>query len=194
MTYTVDEIYLDFDSDSAWDAYEALRNIPGAFPRAVSRALNRTLEFMRTESVDQTKKRYFVKAGDVRKTITLKKSNSGNLFGAMVSRSPRRTLADYKITPRSPNLGKRKLMGAVKQEGGLKTLPQGTFLISTPNTGVLPFIRVRKGKWGIQKVMSPSIPQIVKNTETYWTVQRKAQNIFEKRLKHEVLSILGAFK
>ena len=53
-------------------ANNALRHIPGAFPKAVALATNRTLEGLRTDAVSETKERYFVKAGDVRKTLTLK--------------------------------------------------------------------------------------------------------------------------
>ena len=174
-------------------AYQALRSIPGAFPRAVAAAANRTLETMRTDTARETKERYFVKSGDVRKTLTLRKARSGSLSGAMISRGSRKNISKYQITPRTPQAGRRKgFKGAVKREGGLKPLPEGTFMINTPNAGYVLFTRIRPGRsWrNIKHVHSPSIPQIIKNDETVDAVQAHAEEVFVKRLNHEVMRML----
>lgn len=182
----VDQAYLN-------NAYKALRSIPGAFPRAVAAASNRTLETMRTDTVRETKERYFAKPGDIRKTITLKKASVGNLSGVMLSRGTRKNLTKYQVTPKSPQAGRKKgFMGAVKREGGLKPLPKGTFMINTPNAGPVLFVRTSSGKWGIKHVHSPSIPQIIKNKETVDAVETHAHKVFIERLNHEVLRMLGA--
>ena len=66
--------------------------------------------------------------------------------------------------------------------------------MDTPNAGNVLFRRIRPGKsWSnIEHVVSPSIPQIVKNKETVTVVEKRAREVFEKRLEHEVMRFLGA--
>ena len=183
----------EFDEDLV-RAYQLLKKIPGAFPQAVSNAVNRTLETVRSEAVRGTAGRYFVKQGEVRKTIDLKKTSAGNLHGAMISRGKRKRLQEYKLTPNSPAGNKKGFKGAVMREGGLKPLPKGTFMMNTPTAGWLLFNRIRPGKgWGnIEHIGSPSIPQIIKNRETFAEMQLRADRVFWQRLDHEVMRILGA--
>ena len=171
-------------------ANNALRRISGAFPRAVANATNRTLEGLRTDAVSETKDRYFVKAGDVRKTLTLKKANSANMAGVMLSRGARKSLAEYKLTPTAPRKGRQAaLKGAVKRDG-LKSL--GNAFLVRRGGKYRPYIRTSSGRWGIEPLISPAIPQIIKNEEAVKLMEQKAGQRFEKRLDHEVLRLLGA--
>jgi len=149
---------------------------------------------MRTEAAQETSGRYFAKSGEVKSTITLKHASAGNLHGAMISRGGRKKLQQYKLTPNNPTGKQRGFRGAVKREGGLKPLPKGTFMMNTPTAGWVLFRRIRQGKgWGnIEHIVSPSIPQIVKNEETVAVVEKRAREVFEKRLDHEVMRLLGA--
>ena len=189
-------IYLEI---TEWDerlsnAYQLLKKIPGAFPQAVSNAVNRTLETVRSEAVRGTAGRYFVKQGEVRKTIQLKKTSAGNLHGAMVSRGKRKKLQEYKLTPNSPAGNKKGFKGAVMREGGLKSFPKSAFMMNTPTAGWLLFNRIRPGKgWGnIEYYGSPSVPQIIKNRETVAEMEARADRVFWQRLDHEVMRIIGA--
>ena len=190
-------IYLEI---TEWDerlsnAYQLLKKIPGAFPQAVSNAVNRTLETIRSEAVRGTAGRYFVKQGEIRKTIELKKTSAGNLHGAMISRGKRKKLQEYRLTPNSPAGNKKGFKGAVMREGGLKPLPKSAFMINTPNSGWLLFNRIRPGKgWKnvVEHIGSPSIPQIIKNRETIDEMNKRADRVFWQRLDHEAMRILGA--
>ena len=165
----------------------ALKYIKGAFPRAAASTVNRVLEGMRTDTIAETKSRYFAKSSDIRKTITLKKTSSGNLNGAMISKGNRKSLADYQLIPKSPKKGMKGLQGAVKTDG-LKNI-SGGFLVKRGGK-YKPYIRTGSGKWSIQSIISPAIPQIIKNDETVENMEQKASERFEKRLDHEVMRIL----
>lgn len=174
-------------------AYNLLRHINGGFPRTVAAAVNRTLESMKTETVRETQEKYFVKPGEIRKTLKLRKASAGNFQGTMFSKGGRRKLSNYQLTPRRPQTGRKNVFqGAVKRAGGLKTLPEDTFMMNTPNAGYVLFRRVRPGRrWqNITHVHSPAIPQIIKNKETVLTVEKKTQEVFERRLNHEVFRML----
>lgn len=185
------------DENSLERAYQLLKHINGGFEHAVAMAVNRTLEGVRTDAVRETAGRYFVKSGEVRKTIKINKASSGNLGGSMVSRGGRRKLSQYQLTPKTPQAGRNKTFkGAVKRDGGLKPLPQGTFMMNTPTAGLLLFIRTATGRsWkNIKHVHSPSIPQIIKNEETVEIVEMQAQERFAKRLDHEVMRMLKVLR
>lgn len=171
-------------------ANAALQRVPGAFPRAVASAANRAADGMRTDAVRETKEKYFVKAGDVRKTITFRKATAGSMIAEMISRGKRKGLREYKLSPASPRRGQRpQLKGAVKRSGGLK--PLGPAFLVRRGSGYVPFYRTGKGRWSMEGLVSPSIPQIVKNKETVKVIETKGAERFEKRLDHEVLRLLG---
>lgn len=175
-------------TDGLERANKALAHIRGAFPRAVAAASNRVLEGMRTDVIAETKERYFAKPSEIRKTLTLKKTSANSLQGAMISRGARKSLADYNLTPKSPKKGMKGIQGAVKRDG-IKNIP-GAFLLRH-GAKYKPYVRTGRGKFGIKMLVSPAIPQILKNEETIKIVEQKASERFEKRLDHEVLRVLG---
>ena len=181
-------------------AVSGLRSVQSRFPQALARAVNRTMDGMRTDAVQETHKKYFVSAKDVRASISFRKASAGNLMGAMVSKGKRHSLADYKLTPSTPIIGKEyALKGAVKRSGGLKPL-RGAFLVKRKGGRYFPFHRIEssagatsnEGKRykGIQSLISPSMPQIIKNEETVQAMERGAEERFTKRVEHEISLIL----
>ncbi|GHV45258.1 hypothetical protein FACS1894204_03910 [Synergistales bacterium] len=177
---------INISSEQLERANKALRGIPGAFPKAIASATNRAIEGMRTDAASETSKRYHAKSSDIRKTMTLKRASAQNLQGVMLSRGSRRSLADYKLTGKSGGL-----MGAVKKDG-LKSL--GDAFLITKGGKARPYVRTNGGRWGMEPLVSPSIPQIVKNEETVTAMEKGASERFTKRLDHEVLRLLGAFQ
>ncbi len=179
-------------SDTALErANSALKKILEDSPRAIARAVNRTMDGLRTDAVRETTQKYFVKAKDVRASISFRKANPGSLMGAMVSKGKRHSLADYQLTPSKPRLGRpMPLKGAVKREGGLKPLGPA-FLVKRSGGRYFPFYRIGKGKWKMNSLISPSIPQIIKNEETVKAMEQGAEERFRTRLDHEVMQLLG---
>lgn len=171
-------------------AVSGLRSVQSQFPLAVARAANRTMYGMGTDAAHETAKRYFVKFGDVKKSIEYRKATASNLLGTMISRGKRHSLADYQLTPKSPQAGKKAMLkGAVKREGGLKPLGPA-FLIKRAGGKYFPFYRVASGSGnkykGIQSLISPSMPQIIKNEETVRAMEHGAEERFRTRIQHEV--------
>ena len=193
-------INLQITDNALAHANSALRKILTDSPKAVARAVNRTMEGLRTDAVKETRKKYFVSAKDVRASISFRKANAGNLMGAMVSKGKRHSLADYKLTPNTPKPGgKTVLKGAVKTDGGLKELRKA-FLVKRAGGRYVPFYRLHSGAGssnqyrhkGIRAFISPSMPQIIKNKETVEVMEKGAEQRFSKRLNHEILQLFGA--
>ena len=181
-------------------ANTALRRILSETPQAVARTINRTVEGLKTDAARETSRRYFVKATDVRASMSPKKASSGNLQGAMVSKDKRHLLDYYKLTPTSPNPGgKTEIKGAVKTAGGLKTL-KSAFLVRRAGGTYFPFVRVGSGAGssnqyrykGIRSLIAPALPQIIKNRDTVKAMRMGAEERFIKRLDHEILRLFGA--
>ena len=179
---------INLSSEGLQQASALLSAVKNGFPKAISLAVNRTLEGMKTDAVKETQEKYFAKPSDIRKTLTLKKTNQGNLVGMMISKGTRKTLADYQLTPKTPRKGSQILQGAVKR-GGLKTL-RDAFLVRRGGK-YKPYVRNGSGKWNIQPLISPAIPQIMKNDKTVASLEVKATERFEKRLNHEVARMLN---
>ena len=184
-------IKIEVSNESLSRANSMLSHVRTRFPQAVARAVNRTMDGMRTDAVRGTTAKYFVKSSAVRASLSFRKAAPGNLMGAMISRGKRHTLADYKMTPTTPRAGKKpQLRGAVKKEGGLKSLGSA-FLARRSGGGYAPFLRVGSGKYDLRSLISPSMPQIIKNEETVKAIQEGAQDRFSKRLDHEIMRIIG---
>ncbi len=178
-------------------ANHVLRRILSESPKAVARAVNRTMDGLRTDAVRETTQKYFVKAKDVRASLSFRKATSGNLMGAMVSKGRRHSLADYQLTPSTPKPGGKTLLkGAVKRAGGLKSLKYG-FLVRRAGVKYFPFYRIgydqqHRQRGEIRSYISPSMPQIINNDETVEAMQHGAEERFAKRLNHEIMQLLGA--
>ena len=175
-------------------ANAALKKILAESPKAIARAVNRTMDGLRTDAVQETHKKYYVSAKEVRSSISFRKASAGNLMGAMVSKGKRHSLADYQLTPKTPTAGKKSaLKGAVKREGGLKSLGPA-FLVKRAGGRYFPFYRVGASGGqrfkGIQSLISPSMPQIIKNEETVCVMEQKGEERFRTRIEHEVEYIL----
>ncbi len=189
-------IKIEVSNESLLRANSMLSHVRTRFPRTVARAVNRTMDGMRTDAVRGTTAKYFVKAGAVRASLSFRKATPGNLMGAMVSQGKRHSLADYKLTPTTPTKGKRpNVKGAVKKAGGLKPLSRA-FLVKRGGGRYFPYYRIgydsgNRQRGEIRSYISPSMPQIIKNEETVKAIQEGAQDRFSKRLDYEVMRILG---
>lgn len=179
------------DGDKYDRAIDLITRAMSKSPRAVAAAVNRTLEGIRTSAVRETNRKYFASAKDIRDTITLKRASAGNLMGEMNARGYRHSLADYKLTPNAPKFGKKtQLKGAVKREGGLKSLGDA-FLVKRAGGKWVPFTRIHSGAGmgkygGIRALISPGYPQIIGNKGTNELLSNQAEQLFLQRLEHEL--------
>ena len=184
-------IEINIDTSQIERAQKLLSHIPGAFERARGAAIARTLQHMKAKAAQLTSAKYYAKSGEIKRTI--KTQRRGNNSGVMTSRGPKKSIADYKISPTRQKLGRNqgKLRGAVKRDGGLKSLGK-SFLIPVGGR-LLPYIRVGKGRWDIKRLMSPAIPQIIGNEEVTRELSQETSRYFSERLNHEVMRQLGGF-
>ena len=166
-------------------ARAALAGIDNGFSKAVDTSLKRASVGFVTDLVRGTTTRYHAKASVVRACISRKFARLSDLNVLISVRGKRKSIREYKLVPSSQKTKKRKaLMGAVKTDG-LKSLGNAFFV------GNKPFFRDPDG---LRPIISPSVPQIVKNKETVKEASTGATTRFRKQLDHEIIRLLGGLK
>lgn len=181
-------ITVKLDTSGITQAIKLLAHIPGAYDRAANRALKRAMEAMKAETVRSGTAKYHIKAGEVRKTLTITPGSRGSM--RLVSRGERKSLADYYMTPKRPGKHNKGIKAAVKRTG-IKSL-RGAFLVNIRGR-YLPFVRVGRGKWDIRHLSSVAVPQIAGNEEVSQQVTDRGAEVFSERLNHEVMRELGVY-
>lgn len=174
-------------------ANRALAGIPGAAVRAIGATINKAIEGARTDATRAAKDIYHVKSSDIRRAIMVKRASPSKLEALMRAQGQRRSISEYKLTPRSPEKGIPDVQAAVKREGGMKDIPKA-FIAKRGGSGYTAFIRDGVGRYGIRRLTSPAIPQLLGNPDVVREVEEKSVERVHKALDHEILRLLGAFE
>ena len=168
-------------------AQKILSNMPGAYNRAVNAALRRTLQQMKIQASRLTREKYYLKAGEVNKTLSM--SVSG-MTGRVTSRGKKLPISEYYVSPKSRIKNMKGVRAAVKRDG-IKFINKA-FLIRLGGAGkYYPYVRVGPARWDIRRIMSPAVPQAMGNPEIISELEEFAGEKFNERLSHEVMRQLG---
>ncbi|MDR1509229.1 MAG: hypothetical protein LBS53_06285 [Synergistaceae bacterium] len=149
-------------------------------------ALHRVGDGLKTDAVKETKQRYHLLPGEIRKHLLLKKAAGVNQSVSLVSTGRRKPIPEYKAQ------GEGKSLRVAVRTTGMKTLKTG-FIADKDGRKTIMFLPQGQGNPAMP-VISPSVPQAIANKETRSMMEKQAHERFEKRLDHEILRLLGAFK
>ncbi len=153
--------------------------------RAVSRALNRAVAGVKTDTVKASREEYNVKATRVRKSFKIKKAGNSVLEAAAVSSGSKIPLIHFGARPNKPR-GRRPVAGAtvqVKQQR--KNIPHSfAATMGTGHTGL--YRRKGKGRLPIEELYGPAVPHMVDNDNVLAEIKENAVGRFNKNLYHEV--------
>lgn len=165
-------------------------------PTVIMRALNRASDSARTEVTKQAMENYFVPSGEVRKTIKITRATRDQLQAIITSKATRRELIAFKVSPKNPRHKNppKVLKVAVKKEGGLKEL-LGAFVAKGVSTGKPHVLkRTSEERYPIHIKYGPSVPEMIgtnlKNRGFKTLIEKKVQEIYERRLDHEIKRVL----
>ena len=180
---------IKIDAKELERAQKVLSGIPGGYKRAVNAALRRTLQQMKTQAAKLTREKYYLKAGEVNKTLSV--SVSG-MTGRVTSRGKRLPISEYYVSPKTRVKNMKGLRAAVKRDG-VKFINKA-FLVRLGGAGkYYPYVRVGKARWDIRRIMSPAVPQAMGNPEIISELEEFSGEKFNERLQHEVMRQLGVF-
>lgn len=185
---------------------DALERIGREFPKATSRALNRTMSTVKTQMVRDGSKRYKIKAGELRKASgKISKANVRRLLASFKASGKRfplvKFVTDAVVSRSMEQLGK-KLRSRPKQitatiTRGAKAKYRGAFaaIVAAGGEGLSHTgIFVRTGKKmksnpkrdAIKQLSAASLPQMFGGTWERLIKSPDVRAILEKNLKHEI--------
>ena len=179
------DIQITATSEQIEKAMQMLESIPGSAEKALSLALNRSLEATKTEAVRAASQEYTAKQKSIRPLIKLKKSGAKSPEAEISSVGRRINTMEFKVAPKTDTTGnKRKPIRVQVKKGGGATLTR-----SFVHDGRV-FTRIGSTGKHIRPLYSPAVPQMLNNEHVVERTEKKAVETVEKRLDHEVGRIL----
>lgn len=158
--------FIQIDSWGAEEALEemqnALEHVKGGALKSMRRALTKTAQGVRTDSIRKVREEFKIAASELRKKTSVKKSLSGDHPNVEVKFSDRKSvpLSKYDIRPRIPasvggRLPKKGVSVQVKKTSGRKVI-DGSFVAEMKSGHIGVFERVRGDSLPIRELYSAS--------------------------------------
>lgn len=197
---------IEVSDENLKEAAKKLSGIKNGMEKALTRALNHSIAKSKTQIKRSVTKGYYIKSGEVQKTLAIKKASWTNPFATITSKSPVLGLGKFKVTQRAG-----VLRAAVSKVEGYKER-KGAFTGSTrdfkggetknkkfiPNFSNVKSIRVfkRKGSSRLPIVAQhgASVPGIIGNENVIMALNNFALKETNARISHEVGRILGGYR
>lgn len=192
------EIQIHLNSSEVNKKLQKLKEVENGAPKAVMRAMNRTVTGMRTDAGREVSARYTVKQADVKDKLDLDKASITDLSIAMRSKGRPMRLVKFSHEPnKNPGVkGSPTVFAQVKKSGSGGFT--GGFMATMRSTNGITGIFMRtgkltrrgknagKGREGIKQLYGPGSVQMLDNKETREVIQKKAVERFNKELDHQI--------
>ena len=172
---------------------EIMRRLPDERDarKAAYRAINRSLVAGRKAAGEEVAKDYKISGGKVNKLGKFKKANSGNIEATITWSGPAIPLEEWGTNPKNPPKRRRKkpILGTVFR--GTKTTYRGAFVARYNSGKARAYTRTTKNRFPIKRVYGPSAAVLVRARLVKERFTRRANEILERRLEHEINYILS---
>lgn len=180
------EVDIVFDKKKMEIAQAMLSGIKNGFPKAVSRAINRTATTTNVQASKLIKKEYTIKGG-TKGTVT--KATTSMLAGNINFKGRPRLLRNF-----SMGITKKGITARVKRSSGRRLIPR-TFIRPLVGSNVPGVLQRKKGaaRYPIEVLHGPSLPQMAGNVNVQPEVEKFIQKKMDERLNHEVDALLKGF-
>lgn len=156
-------------------------------PKAIVAALNRTIQTVGTDMKREAVKRYEIKAGEVQKTLKLKRASTSQMQANAQSTGRPLGLFHFKVKPRKrPTKKIKNIQVKIKKADGYKAIKTSPKAFIANKNALNVFKRVGKSRLPIERLTTLSIPQMISNPEALEYIQSHAQETLEKRTAHEI--------
>lgn len=178
---------LKIDAEALKDVQKKLKSIPEKAPNAMASALNRTITNVTTNISKETRKKYHIKAGDIKSNLTKSKASRSNLSGEVSVKGKVIGLDKFKVSPKTVNPKRRQQLKISVKKGNVGRV-MGAFISNM--SGIKVAKRTTNKRLPIKRLYGPSAPQMVGNEEVARVVTQEAGKTYEKRLEHEINRLL----
>jgi len=168
-----------------------LSHIENGAPRAINGALNRTIDGVRTDIVNQVKNNYDIKPTKIRAALKVTHSKPATLQASVNAKGEKIPLVQFRVSPNKP--GQQSDDGirvSVKRSGG-KQLPNA--FVASANGRVGVFERIDKSRLPIKELNGPAVAQMVNEPTIQKYILDGAGERFSKRADHEIDRLLSGF-
>ena len=152
----------------------------------LGRAINRAATAGRTRASIRIREKYVIKAGDIKKSIKMRKASVNRLAAEIRASGPLTPLMKFDVTPTFPD---HMIVRARVKKGGKKAVDNG-FVARTGNGHVNVFTRVGASRLPIKGRYGPSVAQMMGNDEVIYDIFDRTQEILNDRLEHELTRFL----
>ena len=161
-------------------------------PTVMARALNRAAQTARSTAVNEIRKKYVIKAKDIRSTMRIKKASRSKLGALLVSCGNLIPLDHFKYTPKQPRPKNppKSLKVQVKKTGYKELFHAFVADINGPKI----WQRAGAPRLPIKRLMGPAIPQMLGQQNVREAVLQRAAETYNKRLDHEINRMLEVGK
>lgn len=147
------------------------------------RAINRAAIAARTSASVQIRKKYIVKAADVKKRIKIRAATLHRLSAEIRASGPVTPLMKFDVSPKFPDI--MDVRARVMKGGGRKLIHTG-FVARAGNGHINVFTRVGPSRYPIRGLYGPSVAQMMGKDEVVELIQNRAQEVLDERLEHEL--------
>ena len=169
---------------------EMLAGVENGVQRAVLNSFNRALLEGRTAGIKEVRKKYAIKAGDVRQSFSMHKATTNDLNAELWSRGEKVPLRKFRYNPKTDTTGnkRKQVRVSVLNEGGLK--PLGKAFVWKGKV----MQRLGETSRPVREVLAVPVPVMLNNDEVSSAVMDTMQEAYHKRIDHEVNRILNGYE
>lgn len=152
------------------------------------RAINRAAIAARTRASVEIRKKYVIKAADVKRRIKIKSANATQLVAEIRASGPVTPLMQFDVSPKFPDI--MKVRARVLRENSMEVIQTGFVTRVRKNGFVNVFTRVGTSRYPIRGLYGPSVAQMMGKDEIIESIQARAQEMLDNRLEHEIKRFL----
>ena len=176
------------------DVQRFIQNFGSAAKTSVARALNRSINGVKTDASKFARKEYVVTAMAVRKTFRIYRARNRLLEAAASSSGFYIPLIRFGVRPSVPRHRKPPTVGvSVEKRRGSRSVYAGAFVARMKSGHVGVFRRTgesgRREKNYLEKIKAlygTPVPEMLKDREVRGQIADNARQRFEKNMNHEV--------
>lgn len=176
------------DDAALKDVQQKLGTIAYKAPNVIANSLNRSISNMNSNIQKEVRKDYHVKAGDIKKSLNSVRASPNKLVAQVTSKGKLMGLDKFKVTPKTVNPKRKSQLKIAVKKDGVKQI-MGAFVASIHGTKI--FKREGKKRLPIERLMGPSIPQMIGNEEKVEVIEQQSWITYNKNLNHYVNHLLS---
>ena len=166
----------------------ALSGIKNGAQKAMSRAINRTVTYGKTQALRIVRKEYTINAkslNDATRIYTTR--NTGALRGAISFTGRPKQLRSF-----ARKINRNGIFVNVKRSTGFKRLTRRAF-VNTVSSGPALLMRLGDSRYPIEVLHGPAVPQMTGNVNVGPKIQEKIANKLNERVDHEMSALLKGY-